>query len=495
MEAVHVLDFSMMPALMRDFLNRGLAISPWLAGVDSTGRLNVDEFARIDSVSRELSNTMWTHEQQVLYYGGLTIPQRIGRTAVYEILASTAVSLAHDQLGQNGVNALMTEQAIEKVVQFIQDHSFGLLVRLYTLATGYENMQAVKFYGSMLEHDFINSSMHRPWVDYSLEDEVLVGIENNFYVRKINTLGQAYLELTPAGLETFKIMENILEETGYLARRIRQLHISRFNVFFDYDRLVEEISPDTHPYRREFLDFVSIQPGMRVLELGCGDGNLTFEAGLAERVGPEGQIIGIDPSIGMLKRAETIRERRHLSFVRFEQGRAEQIPYPDDTFDIVLGTAFLHFTVLEDAIKEMHRVVRPGGIVASGHPNRFDPAEIPFFRDWFSPILSSAASRKEKPRNFLPDAATVIDAFHNTNFRTVEVRDRPFTTYFTDPVKAIHHFIHGVGWFQEELATLPWKARQDLIEELQLRGQRVTKQYPPEDLILRFPSQFIKAIK
>ncbi|WP_372510091.1 class I SAM-dependent methyltransferase [Mycobacterium paraseoulense] len=94
----------------------------------------------------------------------------------------------------------------------------------------------------------------------------------------------------------------------------------------------------------------------RVLEIGCGTGNLTI---MAKRAHPHLEVIGCDPDPRALERA-----RRKTDGVRFEQGYAERLPYADGEFDRVLSSMMLHH-VNDDAkaaaAAEIFRVLRPGG--------------------------------------------------------------------------------------------------------------------------------------
>lgn len=94
----------------------------------------------------------------------------------------------------------------------------------------------------------------------------------------------------------------------------------------------------------------------RILEIGCGTGNLTI---MAKRAYPHLEVIGCDPDPRALERA-----RRKTDEVRFEQGYAERLPYADGEFDRVLSSMMLHH-VNDDAkaaaAAEIFRVLRSGG--------------------------------------------------------------------------------------------------------------------------------------
>jgi ubiquinone/menaquinone biosynthesis C-methylase UbiE len=99
--------------------------------------------------------------------------------------------------------------------------------------------------------------------------------------------------------------------------------------------------------------------GHRVLEIGCGTGNLTIRAKCTH---PGVVAIGSDPDPLALRRAQ--RKARGLSGIRFERGYAQQLPYADGEFDRVLSSMMLHH--LEEDTKtaaaaEVFRVLRTGG--------------------------------------------------------------------------------------------------------------------------------------
>ena len=105
-----------------------------------------------------------------------------------------------------------------------------------------------------------------------------------------------------------------------------------------------------------FADFGGVHDG-RVLDVGCGSGILTVE--LARRVGEE-NVAAVDPS----QMLEACRARLPGADVR--TASAEDLPWPDGTFDAALAQLVLHF--LDDprvGLAEMGRVVRPGGVVAA----------------------------------------------------------------------------------------------------------------------------------
>jgi ubiquinone/menaquinone biosynthesis C-methylase UbiE len=113
--------------------------------------------------------------------------------------------------------------------------------------------------------------------------------------------------------------------------------------------------------RRKTADLAQLQPGETVLDVGCGTGTQALIA--KERVGETGRVSGIDPSSQMIARARWKAKRRRLP-VDFQAAVIEQLPFPDQTFDVVLSTFMMH--QLPDDLKrqglvEIARVLKPGG--------------------------------------------------------------------------------------------------------------------------------------
>lgn len=108
-------------------------------------------------------------------------------------------------------------------------------------------------------------------------------------------------------------------------------------------------------YRREALKRMGLAPGMKLLDLATGTGPVARAA--AAVTGDPASVIGMDPSIGMLKSGRTDSAK--------VQAPAEALPFADQSFDrISIGFAMRHFADLDIVFRECHRVLRPGGKLA-----------------------------------------------------------------------------------------------------------------------------------
>jgi SAM-dependent methyltransferase len=108
-----------------------------------------------------------------------------------------------------------------------------------------------------------------------------------------------------------------------------------------------------------------VSQDMHVLELGCGAAYFTQELA---RTGAT--ISAIDVSPDLLAAA---RERCSASNVRFEIQNAYAMNYPDESFDAAIGSSVLHHLVIERALGELYRVLRPSGVIRFTEPNMLNP--------------------------------------------------------------------------------------------------------------------------
>lgn len=122
--------------------------------------------------------------------------------------------------------------------------------------------------------------------------------------------------------------------------------------------------------------------GQRVLELGCGTGVFL------EKVARTGaRIHSLDLTLELLERARA-RMGRSGECLRFVRGDAMRLPYRDSTFDAVYGSSVLHHLELEATVREIFRVLRPGGRLVFAEPNLLNPqvlvtSKIGWLRDRF----------------------------------------------------------------------------------------------------------------
>jgi len=111
------------------------------------------------------------------------------------------------------------------------------------------------------------------------------------------------------------------------------------------------------------IEDAHIGPGQTVLDVGGGSGEPSLT--IAPIVGESGSVIYTDPAAGMVNSARAEAERRGLQNIRFHQCPAEQLPFSDHSFDAAVSRlSAMFFRDVLDSLREVLRVVKPGGYMA-----------------------------------------------------------------------------------------------------------------------------------
>jgi ubiquinone/menaquinone biosynthesis C-methylase UbiE len=136
-----------------------------------------------------------------------------------------------------------------------------------------------------------------------------------------------------------------------------------------YDFIQKYIVRDVR-YKSLLIVQADIQPGHRVLDLGCGTGTLAM---MAKLVQPSADVVGLDADPDMLKVAKYKSSLQKVP-VKFDLGFTNQLPYLDESFDRVLSSIMIHHLKTLDkwqTAREVYRVLKPGGqlhIIDFGKP-------------------------------------------------------------------------------------------------------------------------------
>lgn len=177
-----------------------------------------------------------------------------------------------------------------------------------------------------------------------------------------------------------------------------------------YDLMNTVMTAGLHEqWRTRAVEIAAVGPGDHVLDVATGTGDLAFE--LARAVAPGGSVTGADFSEEML---EIARGKKAAALagvdaeVVFERGNALDLQYDDDTFDAVtVGFGVRNFSDLAAGLKEMARVVRPGGkfvILEISQPQK-GPLSY-FYRAWFDglvPLIGRFAG-EDSAYTYLPNS-------------------------------------------------------------------------------------------
>lgn len=137
--------------------------------------------------------------------------------------------------------------------------------------------------------------------------------------------------------------------------------------FFDF--IQKYIVRDVR-YKTLLIEQANIQPGQKVLDLGCGSGTLAI---MAKEAQPKADVTGLDADPQMLKFAID-KSAEKKTAVKFDVGFTNELPYPDASFDRVASSIMIHHlktSEKEATAREVFRVLKPGGelhIIDFGRP-------------------------------------------------------------------------------------------------------------------------------
>ncbi|PRW57174.1 ubiquinone menaquinone biosynthesis methyltransferase [Chlorella sorokiniana] len=136
-----------------------------------------------------------------------------------------------------------------------------------------------------------------------------------------------------------------------------------------YDQLNDQLSLGLHRvWKRMAVKWSGARTGGAALDVCCGSGDLAFR--LAEAVGPNGSVVGLDFSHAMLEDAGRRQQQRQATLgpaynMRWVQGDAMDLPFEDCSFDAAtMGYGLRNVASIPSALRELHRVLRPGCSVA-----------------------------------------------------------------------------------------------------------------------------------
>jgi ubiquinone/menaquinone biosynthesis C-methylase UbiE len=197
----------------------------------------------------------------------------------------------------------------------------------------------------------------------------------------------------------------------------------------------------SEPTARELIRLAALRPGERVLDAACGTGIAARLA--AQQVGSDGVVAGVDIHPGMLAVAHA-RTPAHLS-IEWHEASAEDMPLPDETFDVVLCNISLQFMADKlAALQEMRRVLAPSGRLVLNVPG---PA---------GPLFTVVSEAME--RNISAQAAGFVNqvfSLHDTQEIHQLLRDAGFHDIAVQAVDTVLHLPPGKDFLWQYIHSTP----------------------------------------
>jgi SAM-dependent methyltransferase len=180
------------------------------------------------------------------------------------------------------------------------------------------------------------------------------------------------------------------------------------------------------PWALDLLDTAALQPGERVLDVACGTGIVARLA--APRVGPAGQVVGLDVNAAMLAvaRAQPAPDGCAIEWL---EGNARALTFPPQAFDVVLcqqGLQFMPDSAL--VVTQMQRVVRSGGRLVISVYSRSEGHTA--LQHALAPLLGAQAAAVLREPLALADREWLAWLFGRFGFRAVEIQTRERTIRF-----------------------------------------------------------------
>jgi ubiquinone/menaquinone biosynthesis C-methylase UbiE len=213
-----------------------------------------------------------------------------------------------------------------------------------------------------------------------------------------------------------------------------------------YKRRLDEVMARGEAHgRTAVIEWVAPSPGMRILDLACGPGTLSFP--IAQSVAPDGEAVGIDLAPGMI---ELARRDAPLGLpVRFELMDMEDLRFADHSFDAAVCGHGLQFVPdLRRALMEARRVLKPGGRMAASvpvDPVRLSDAQVILERAIGGALPPAPKARDQlTTRGIVEDDEALVATAKQAGFSEAEVVRYQESTTWASP----QHFIDmSAGWW------------------------------------------------
>lgn len=202
----------------------------------------------------------------------------------------------------------------------------------------------------------------------------------------------------------------------------------------NYDQMNSVISFQQHnKWREDTMYKMQVPKGAAAIDVCCGTADWTIALGKA--AGETGQVVGLDFSQNMLNVGH--EKTKDMPQIKLIQGNAMSLPYPDNSFDFAtIGFGLRNVPDYRQVLSEMHRVLKPGGMIACLETSQ--PENIlfkPFFRVYFRfimPVFGKLFAKSYKEYSWLQESAKTFPGMKQlaklfTEVGFEKVKYKPYT--------------------------------------------------------------------
>ena len=244
------------------------------------------------------------------------------------------------------------------------------------------------------------------------------------------------------------------------------------------------------PWATYLVQAANPQPGERVLDVACGTGIVARH--VAPRVGSNGMVIALDFNPNMLTVARAAAKQRGLG-IEWREGRAEKLPFPDSSFDLVLCPfGLMLFADRPAALTEMHRVLKGGGRAVLSVWQGLD--RHPFYQTLHD-VSQRRLGRSSVQHVFsLGDSNERRGLLINAGFQHVEIQPVSITVRFPNPEEFLAWEIGVDPAAIPSMQHLDAQAQQAIIEAIHEDMQTpLHKIMQDEHVVLPFHANIARA--
>jgi len=242
------------------------------------------------------------------------------------------------------------------------------------------------------------------------------------------------------------------------------------------------------------LKHLELKPNLTVIDIGSGAGFPLLE--LAERLGNSCKLYGLDPWVNANKRARLKIKNYNLSNVEIIEGSAAQIPFDDNSVDLIVSNLGINnFDKPQDIFKECNRVLKPKGKLAlttnvTGHWKEFYRAFYSTLKKLGKENLIAVIKQDEDHRSTVESISAL---FTGNNFNITRHFEETFEMKFLNGSAFLNHHFVKLGWLTTWMNILP----KDDLNEIFFSLEQSLNSYSEENngLILTVPMAFIEGEK